>query len=174
MSDDRIKTLNEIMSIPIPVGGCIPPGTVVLLPEGNVDIRCNGGVDIGAVLGWGDTHQRDAARIAAREAENAQLRILYSTAEALAASLAGTCDELQDSIAAKDVRIADLESENAVMRQALDFIRTSLSPAASSFVYADATDLPEPPRRPDGTLAPAPKPLRLPGGAYSRRRIVGP
>lgn len=61
-------------------------------------------------------------------------------------------------------RINSLEAENAALKAALDLARVG---------FGDPTpaDLPDPPRRPDGTLLPQPKPWSAPkpGAADSRR-----
>ena len=61
-------------------------------------------------------------------------------------------------------RIAALEAENAALRAHLAAL-TGAAPAP--------TDLPDPPRRPDGTLAPEPKPWSPPRETGDRRIIGG-
>lgn len=82
-----------------------------------------------------------------------------------------------DILAAKDARIAQLKADNAALVDALaerdnDLAKWKLR--AQAFT-ADPTpaDLPDPPRRPDGTLAPQTKPLKLPTDNTDRRRIGG-
>lgn len=62
------------------------------------------------------------------------------------------------------VCVAELEAENAALRQQL-----------ATFVGADSTpaDLPDPPRRPDGTLKPQPKPWTPPKDKGDPKRIGG-
>jgi hypothetical protein len=98
--------------------------------------------------------RRDTARIAELDAENKSLVEFW-----------------WEMVRQGAIRIAELESENAVLKQALDYVRLSLPPS-SSFV-ATAQDIPEPPRRPDGTLRPEPKPWTAPKDAEPSKRVGG-
>lgn len=63
-------------------------------------------------------------------------------------------------------RIAVLEAENAALLATIEMLDKRLGAAAFG-----ASDLPDPPRRPDGTLVPQPKPWAPPKDAGVSRRI---
>jgi hypothetical protein len=67
--------------------------------------------------------------------------------------------ECRALLAGKDQRIAELEAELASLR--------------SAFSDPAPADLPDPPRRPDGTLAPQPKPWTPPKQSEPQRRVGG-
>lgn len=100
------------------------------------------------------------ARIAALEAENAELKARSAMLKAEGRGLQRTWDSLCASYRAE---IRDLKTENAATR---DELAQRLGPLI-------AADLPDPPRRPDGTLVPQPKPLPMLTTHGPSRRVGG-
>ena len=110
-------------------------------------------------------------RITALEAENAALKESNKDQTWIIGEQAATLAvmEVNSRHWAKVNR--DLEAENAILKQALDLVRTSA--AAKAAAFGPATDTPDPPRRPDGTLAPAARPLPMLKTAEPQRRVGG-
>lgn len=100
------------------------------------------------------------ARIAVLEAENAELKARSAMLKAEGRGLQRTWDSL---CASNRAEIRDLKTENAATRD-------ELAPRLGPLI---AADLPDPPRRPDGTLAPQPKPLPVLTTQGPSRRVGG-
>lgn len=103
----------------------------------------------------------------------ADAHAIFDGAQARVAELEAENEKLRDALPPDPVlfqvvpmtQYVELESQNRALKAALDLTRVTIGDPTPA-------DLPDPPRRPDGTLLPQPKPWSAPkSGATDSRRV---